>query len=345
VIENLVGARELGLRTNGAYTSEITKYSIGGMLKYIFLYIPLVTMGLMSKEFSSGSIKLLYSSPISNLQIVLGKFLSMMIFGLALCGIMFLLLGYGLIGIKMYHFPLILTGLLGMFLLICTYSAIGLFLSSLSSYQIVAAIGTFVTLFVLGKIGTVWQDIEFVRDITYWLDMGGRASFFVRGLICSEDILYFILISGLFISFTVLRLKGIREKRPKYISVMRYAFTFCIVALVGYVSTIPVLMKYHDSTITKTRSLTENSQKVLSEIKGKIKITTYVNLFSRRGDGLPRRINIDLDRYERYRRFRPDIKMEYKYYYGKDDLELFKKRWGGKTDQEALEKKAKVFKV
>lgn len=48
---------------------------------YLYLYIPLLTMGLMSRELSSGSIKLLYSSPVTNAQIILGKFLSMMIYG------------------------------------------------------------------------------------------------------------------------------------------------------------------------------------------------------------------------------------------------------------------------
>ena len=42
----------------------------------IYLYIPLLTMNLMSREYSSGSIKLLYSSPINSIQIITGKFVS-----------------------------------------------------------------------------------------------------------------------------------------------------------------------------------------------------------------------------------------------------------------------------
>ena len=40
----------------------------------IYLYIPLLTMNLMSREYSSGSIKLLYSSPVNSIQIITGKF-------------------------------------------------------------------------------------------------------------------------------------------------------------------------------------------------------------------------------------------------------------------------------
>ena len=51
---------------------------------YLYLYIPLLTMGLMSRELGSGSIKLLYSSPVTNVQIILGKYCSMLAYGLVL---------------------------------------------------------------------------------------------------------------------------------------------------------------------------------------------------------------------------------------------------------------------
>ena len=47
-----------------------------GVLSYLYLYFPLLTMGLMSREFSSGSIKLLYSSPITSNADRVGKYLS-----------------------------------------------------------------------------------------------------------------------------------------------------------------------------------------------------------------------------------------------------------------------------
>ena len=56
---NLTSALLLGY--SGVYSS---------MQDNLYLYIPLLTMGLMSKEYSSGSIKLLYSSPITNIQII-----------------------------------------------------------------------------------------------------------------------------------------------------------------------------------------------------------------------------------------------------------------------------------
>ena len=352
-VENLVINREIGYPT-----PNITASVLGGGLGFfsdisrrIYLFLPLLTMGLLSKEFSSGSIKLLYSSPISNRQIVFGKFLSMMIFGFVMILILFLQSLYCFYAIKDYDFPLVATGLLGLYLLICTYAAIGLFMSSLTSYQIVAALGSFATFFVLEQIGRMWQSIEFVRDIAYWLSMSGRAISFFDGLICSEDMLYFILVSGLFILFTIFRLKGIREKSPKYVSFTRYAGTFLIVALIGYVSTIPSLMKYYDSTRTNLNTLTPNSQKIISKLKGKVIITTYVNIFDKNSqyNGLPQMINMDMERYKQYRRFKPDIKMKYKYYYDlpvqEDLLKGYNIRYKGMSQEQVLEKLCNIHGV
>ncbi len=316
----------------------------------LYLYIPLLTMGLLSREFSSGSIKLLYSSPVSNKQIVLGKFVSMMAFGLAMVVIILIEVILGFFVIEDFDFPLVLTGILGLYLLICAYATIGLFMSSLTSYQVVAAIGTFTTFFVLRRVGWMWQSIEFVRDITYWLSISGRSRTFIQGLICSEDVLYFILVSGLFIVFTIFRLKGTREKSPRYISFTRYAGTFVMVAIIGYVSTIPSLMKYHDSTCTNANTLTKNSQEVISKFNGKITITSYANIFDPDFDEFsPIRQKFDMDRYEQYRRFYPNMKFKYKYYYDlpveEKIFKSHKKRFEGMTKEQALEKACEAYDV
>ena len=93
---------------------------------------------------------------------------------------------FAFIFVKNLDIPLILSGLLGIYLVLCAYSAIGLFMSTLTSYQIVAAIGTFAVLMVLSMIGGWWQDYDFIRDVTYWLSMPGRSGKFIAGLICSD---------------------------------------------------------------------------------------------------------------------------------------------------------------
>ena len=179
---------------------------------YLYFYIPLLTMSLVSKELSSGSIRLLYSSPITNFQIIVGKFLSMMIYGLFMIGILFLIVLCSWGVVKDFDWPMVFTGLLGLYLLICAYAAIGIFMSSLTSYQIVAAIGTFAVLMMLSMVGGWWQEYDLVRDVTYWLAMSGRSGKFIAGLICSEDLLYFIIVVCLFLALTIIRLNAVRQK-------------------------------------------------------------------------------------------------------------------------------------
>ena len=88
------------------------------MLSSLYLYIPLLTMGLMSREYSSGSIKLLYNSPITNVQIILGKYLSTMVYAFVLVIILAVFVVFSGIHIAHLDWGLCLSGLLGIYLLI-----------------------------------------------------------------------------------------------------------------------------------------------------------------------------------------------------------------------------------
>ena len=142
-MEGYVRSQALGY---GVYSVASRLYAswtgvFSNVQNYLYLYMPLLTMGLMSREFSSGSIKLLYSSPVTSSQIVMGKFLAMMAYGLVLLGTLILYIGYAACVVDNFAFAEALSGLLGLYLLLCAYAAIGLFVSCLTSYQVVAAIG------------------------------------------------------------------------------------------------------------------------------------------------------------------------------------------------------------
>ena len=118
----------------------------------LYLYIPLLTMGIMSREYSSGSIKLLYSSPITNGQIIWGKYIALMVYAAALMSAIILTIIFAGITVKDLDFGAIASGMLGLYLLACAYCAIGLYMSTLTSYQVVAAMGTLAVLAVLNFI-------------------------------------------------------------------------------------------------------------------------------------------------------------------------------------------------
>ncbi len=310
---------------------------------YLYLYIPLLTMGLMSRELSSGSIKLLYSSPVKNSQIILGKFLSMMVYNLILILILSVYVIWAASTVQNFYFPTALSGLLGLYLLACAYAAIGLFMSSLTSYQVVAAIGTLAVLSVLNFIGRIGQEIDFVREITFWLSIVGRTNEFVGGLICSEDVLYFIIVSGLFLSLSILRMKAIRQKTRWQLSFGKYIGVFVLAMMLGYVSTIPKIMFFYDATNTKQRTLTKNSQDIIKRAEGGLTLTTYVNILdSKYMLGIPRNRMNDLDRFKQFRRFKPEIKIKYVYYYAETGQEYMEMRYPATSELERLSKVCRI---
>lgn len=158
--------------------------------------------------------------------------------------------------------------------------------------------------------------MEVVRDITFWLSINGRADEFVNGLICSEDVLYFIIVSALFLTLTILRLQVIRQKTNWLTAWGRYIGVFAIAIFLGYLSSRPQLMCFYDATRTKARTLTPNSQEIISKLKGDLTITTYVNMLDRNVYyGLSSAVKDDMNRFRMYTRFKPEIKMKYVYYY------------------------------
>ena len=352
-IEQIMQEIQMGFLMHGI-TNLIYTNSFSGLFVSIqqnmFWFIPLITMGLLSKEFSSGTIKLLYSSPITNTQIILGKFLSAVIFSFCMILILFSAAVVGMVYIDNVDLGHLLTATLGLFLVLITLSSIGLFMSSLTSYQIVAGIATFAALFTLYEIGSLWQDIEMVRNITYWLSIGGRSKTFISGMISSKDLLYFVLVTILFLVFAILKLKGQREKNKAHVSVLQYVGAFLTIAALGYLTTLPKARIYYDATTTKTNTLTEKSQEVVKKLDGKLTIDTYVNIFDNNYSlGSPERQLEDMKRYENYERFHNNFDFNYHYYYGipseKQALRSFKNRNEGLSLKEALNKTASLYNV
>lgn len=282
----------------------------------IYLYIPLLTMNLMSREYASGSIKLLYSSPISSIHIIAGKFVSMVVFALLFVVVLALPAIVMFISIPHVDVTLILAGLLSMFLLILTYCSIGLFMTTLTAYQVVAAVATLSALAFFNYVGKIGQESLFFREITYWLSIKGRASEMVGGLLCSDDVIYFLAVILLFLWLSVIKLNNEKTRRSFLSKTMRYALAVGTIIIIGYISSRPALMFFYDATYTKQRTLSEESQKVMQQLPGSMSITTYIDIFDKEFDiASPKNQKEDMTRFKMYTRFKPEIKMEYVYYY------------------------------
>ncbi len=340
-------------QTLGYLSANLTAGLFGGwdglftiVQSYLYLYIPLLTMGLMSRELGSGSIKLLYSSPITNTQIILGKYLAMLIYGLILMGVLAVYVIYGICTIDHVDVTLILSGMLGVYLLLCVYVAIGLFMSSLTSYQIVAAVGTLAILAALTYVKGMWQSVAFLREITYWFGISGRAGKFVGGLICSEDVIYFIAVVGLFLCMTIIRMQARRQKMGAFTLLGKYVGVWGLLILVAFVTSRPIFMYYYDATANKDNTITPNSQEIVKRLRGGLKITSYVNILDKNyWIGMPEGYNDDIRRFEQYVRFKPEIEMEYVLYYDTIRNDALERAYPGLNYEEKAKKVIEMNKL
>lgn len=231
-----------------------------GIIGNLFLYIPLLTMGLLSREFNEGTIKLLYSSPVDILEIVLGKYLAVSWFALLMVGIVGIFSTFlGLFIINNIDIQLVIWGLIMLYLLICTYAAIGLFISSLTNHQFVAAIGVVGVLFGLNYASTMTTDgmPEIVASILIWLQ-GVSFLYYFKGYIGSWDIIYFLLMISLFLTLTYFRLMSMRNNWPWWNLTTKYFVAVLLVVSLGYLTSRPQMKYYTDvrrAELTDTKIL------------------------------------------------------------------------------------------
>lgn len=330
--------------TMGIFTGMSGVFS--SVMGTLYLYIPLLTMSLISRETGSGTIKLLYSSPIKIREIVLGKYLAMVMYSLVLIAILGVFVVSGLFHIQHPETGMLMMALLGFFLLLCAYSAIGLFMSTLTTYQIVAAIASFIMIGILSYIGNLWQRIEFVRELTYFLSISGRTQKMMAGLLTTKDVVYFIVIVFLFLGFSVYRMKGSMESKPWTVKGLRYALVLGIVLLVGYVTSIPGLIGYYDATHNKLNTLSPLTQQVVKDLgDDPLEVTAYANLVDRHyflGD--PDSYNKMLARWDPYLRFKSNIKVKTISYYDSAFASPYIYQiYPGKTLKEIADQHAKKY--
>ena len=177
---------------------------------FIFL-IPAITMKSFADEFSSGTIELLKTKPISNWQIVLGKFWAVLLLVVIalLSTITYVYTVYQLANpIGNIDFGATIGSYIGLFFLAATYTAIGLFTSTLSKNQIVAFIlGVFSTFFLFYGFDAISNSFD--NNLTIQ-QIGINAHFksISRGIIDTRDLVYFISVTIFFLFITKTRLEN-----------------------------------------------------------------------------------------------------------------------------------------
>ena len=183
-------------------------YQIAGVI--MLLVSPLLTMRLITEERRLGTIKLLYSSPISITELVLGKYIGMTAFYFLML-IMISLMPASLMFGTQLDYGQIASGLIGLLLLMSSFAAIGLFISSLTQQPTVAAISTFGVLFLLWIINIAGTNSsETTSEVFSYLSLLKHYNSLLNGVFNSTDVLFYILVSIFFIVLSVWRLDAER---------------------------------------------------------------------------------------------------------------------------------------
>jgi len=176
----------------------------------LLLIAPFMTMRLFSDELRSGTIKLLLSSPLSITELVLGKYLGILIFFLCLVGLTALMPLSLLMGSKLDP-GLLVSGLIGLSLLASAFAAIGLFMSSLSKSPAIAAVSSFIFTFLLWIIHVANDPAnERLQAISDYLSLQKHFNALLSGAFNSVDVIYYLLITTLFIVLSIWRLDALR---------------------------------------------------------------------------------------------------------------------------------------
>ena len=196
--------QQMGMALN--INEMVIEPSFQNMAVVLLLIIPIVTMRSFAEEKKSKTFRLLLSSPVDLKEIIWGKFLACMI----VITLMVLISSYSIGFLFMIGEPDIgpvLTGYLGILLTAACYVSVGIFASSLTENQIVAAVITFGFSLFMWVIGwgsqaansTTGQVLEYLSVIEH-MDR------FLKGMIETSDLTYYLsfIIFGLFLCYRTL---------------------------------------------------------------------------------------------------------------------------------------------
>ena len=169
----------------------------------VLFLLPMVTMRTYSEEKRSGTIELLLTSPVTDWQIILGKFLgAMALYGAMLVVTLLhltILVGYG----ARPEWKPILTSYLGLILLGGCFVSVGLFISSLTKNQIVAGMVTFAVFLLLWVITWIGSfSGPTIDQLTQYLSIVDHLDDFGKGVLDTTHIIYYLsfITFGLFLT-------------------------------------------------------------------------------------------------------------------------------------------------
>jgi ABC-2 type transporter. len=176
---------------------------LGNAIVFLVFIIPILTMKIMAEDRKNGTEVLLITSPASITSIVVGKFLASYFVYLVLTVITFI---YPIIIVAFggQITPTMVASYVGFLLLGAAFVSVGIFASSLTESQVIAAVIGIVSLFVMYLAGSISSSIGgIVSKILNWFSLLTRYDQFSSGVISLGPIVYFLSFVAVFLFLTI----------------------------------------------------------------------------------------------------------------------------------------------
>ena len=185
------------------------------MLWTLVVIVPVLCMGLLAQEWANGTVETLFTAPVGETDVVLGKWLG----SLGFYGLLLLPTLIYVVLLKLYSqvdLGPVFTGYLGLFLVGAMFLAIGLFCSSLTRSQVIAAVSAVAILSLITVapylMGANLSELPlFWRKFTEW-GVQSRYADFGKGVIDTGHLVFFAVITAVFLFLTVKVLEARRWK-------------------------------------------------------------------------------------------------------------------------------------
>ncbi|SDQ00189.1 protein involved in gliding motility GldG [Mucilaginibacter sp. OK268] len=268
--------------------SSILEYGYAGLeslfstAPYLFMFlIPAITMRSLAEERKEGTFELLFTRPLTDWQIVLGKYLASV-----------LLVLFALLPTLVYYFSVstlgtpqgnidtgaVIGSYIGLFLLGAVFAAIGLFASSITKNQIIAfTVAVFLCFFFYSGFDSLSQLLS-LQDLGLQnLGITEHYQSVSRGVLDTRDLAYFIIVTGIFIWLTLFVIIRQRKKKLLSATMIGYVATLLLVAVIGNIT-----FTRFDFTTEKRYTLSPISRQIMDGLQQPVKVTVYLD-----GSGFP----------------------------------------------------------
>lgn len=200
---SLMQSRLMGMEGEHGVTEVVVAPLFGNAAIVLLLVVPLVSMRLITEERRNKTLALLFSAPLSMSEIVFGKYLGLVAF-LLIQILLIALMPLSLLAGGGLDFGLLASGLLGLTLLLAGFAAVGLFMSTLTQHQTIAAVSTFGVLLLFWILD--WAGEGAGGGVLAYLSLLNHYEPFLKGVFDTRDAVYLVLFIATFLALSVRRL-------------------------------------------------------------------------------------------------------------------------------------------